>query len=72
MIWKQWEHLRDEPDLQQRPGRRAASNHIYKILVSLINNKRRLKHVSNVSDNKNERIMSGSKKGVDTRSYLSK
>ena len=72
MSIKQWKNRRDKPDLPERKNRRASSNDTDGILAGLIDPKRRLKHVSNVSDNKNERTISGSKKGVKTRSYLSK
>ena len=56
---KQWENRRDEPDLPQRKNCRATSNNTDKILASLIDPKRRLKHVSNISDNNNEHIVRG-------------
>ena len=46
---KQWENMRDEPDLPQRKNHRATSNDTDRISASLINPKQHLKHVSNVS-----------------------
>ena len=64
--------MRDEPVLPQRKSRRVASSDTDKVVSSLINYKRRFKLVSNVLGNKNEHTISGGKKGVETRSYLSK
>ena len=57
---KQWENRRDEPDLPQRKDRWATSNNTDEILASLIDPKKCLEHVSNISDNNNERTISGS------------
>ena len=64
--------MRGEPVLPQRKGRRAASSDSDKVLFSLINYKRRVKPVGNILGNRNERTISGGKKGAETRSYLSK
>ena len=72
MSIKQWENIRDVPNLQQIKGHRAASSDVHIILVSLNNHKLRIKYVSNISDNGNECAVDGSEKGVETRSYLSK
>ena len=72
MSIKQRENIRDVPNLPQIKGHRAASSNVHIILASLNNNKQCIKHVSNVLDNKNECTIDGSKKGVETHSYLSK
>ena len=62
MSLKQWEHTRDEPDLPQRKGRRAASSNIHRVFARLIDYKRCIKHIGNASDNKSECTTNESKK----------
>ena len=72
MSIKQWENMRGTPDLLQRKSRMAASSNVRRILGSSIINEKRIRHVRNASDNKDECTISESKKGVEIGSYLSK
>ena len=63
MSIKQWENIRDVPNLPQIKGHKGESSDFHIILASLNNKKRRINYVSNVSNNKNECAIDGSKKG---------
>ena len=64
MSIKQWENMRGTPDLLQGKSRMAASSNVCRILGSSIINEKRIRHVRNASDNKDECTISESKKGL--------